>query len=55
MGTELRHTEMITWFLDSGVRLGDIHDKCLELAMAAQNPDTVIMLQERSARRGDEL
>ena len=55
MGNEIRHTETVTWFLDNGVRLEEIYDKCLELAMAAQNPDTIILLQERSARRGDEL
>ncbi|KAL7527334.1 hypothetical protein ACHAXR_003833 [Thalassiosira sp. AJA248-18] len=49
-GSELRHTATVAFFLDNGVPLEAIYDKCLE---SSKNPDTISMLQERQARSNE--
>lgn len=49
-GPEERHTETVAWFLDNGVPLDDIYDKCLEMTT---NSNTEAMLKSRKG--GNEL
>ncbi|KAL3786893.1 hypothetical protein ACHAW5_006972 [Stephanodiscus triporus] len=41
-GPEPRHLETLQWFLDNGVPLDDIYDKCLEMT---KNPNTEAFLK----------
>lgn len=49
-GPEERHTETVAWFLDNGVPIDDIYDKCLEMT---KNSKTEAMLKARKG--GSEL
>ena len=50
-GPEARHTETLAFFLDNGVPLDDIYDKCLEMT---KNEGTKELLEKRKAK-SDEL
>eukprot|EP00584_Thalassiosira_punctigera_P022980 CAMPEP_0172553422 /NCGR_PEP_ID=MMETSP1067-20121228/50785_1 /TAXON_ID=265564 ORGANISM="Thalassiosira punctigera, Strain Tpunct2005C2" /NCGR_SAMPLE_ID=MMETSP1067 /ASSEMBLY_ACC=CAM_ASM_000444 /LENGTH=189 /DNA_ID=CAMNT_0013341611 /DNA_START=66 /DNA_END=635 /DNA_ORIENTATION=- len=50
-GPEERHTKAVAWFLDNGVPLEDIYEKCMEMT---ENSGTKDMLQQRKGK-GEEL
>jgi len=49
-GPEMRHTEMVVWFLDNGVPLDDIYDTCMEMT---NNQHTKSLLLERKGERAE--